>query len=194
MTEAIATMTPLGERRISYFKRYRMELEVWAAPLGPVALPQGYFWVSWQECLLEDHADVLYNAFFGTIDAVVFPSFSDRQGCGRLMTEIRQKRGFLPECTWLIRSPDGYCGSVQGRRDRGMGGIQNVGVTRAHGGRGLGTALVLQALAGFRRAGFGKVYLEVTASNDRAVRLYRRLGFLRRKTLYRAVPAEVACT
>ena len=29
--------------------------------------------------------------------------------------------------------------------------------------------------------------LEVTAQNDAAVRLYRRLGFLRRKTVYKAV-------
>jgi len=186
-------MTPPVEHNISYFKRYRMEIEVWAVEPAPVVLPQGYFWIPWQEVLLEDHAEVLYNAFFGTVDAVVFPSFSDRLGCSRLMTEIRQKRGFLPQSTWLIRSTHGYCGSVQGRRERGVGAIQNVGVTALHGGRGLGSALVLQALAGFRRAGLGKAYLEVTASNERAMRLYHRLGFLRRKTLYKAVQTETSC-
>jgi ribosomal protein S18 acetylase RimI-like enzyme len=182
------------QRPISYFKRYRMELELWAGAAGAAELPPGYFWVPWQEGLLEHHAEVLYQAFFGTIDAVVFSCFSDRQGCSRLMSEIRYKRGFLPECTWLIGSPDGYCGTVQGRRERGgLGAIQNVGVTAAHGGRGLGSALVAQALTGFRRAGLGKAYLEVTASNERAVRLYRRLGFLRRKTLYKAVQTETTC-
>ena len=33
----------------------------------------------------------------------------------------------------------------------------------------------------------GRAFLEVTAQNDGAVRLYRRLGFRRRKTLYKAV-------
>ena len=32
-------------------------------------------------------------------------------------------------------------------------------------------------------------YLEVTARNERAEQLYRRLGFRRVKTLYKAVPA-----
>jgi ribosomal protein S18 acetylase RimI-like enzyme len=52
----------------------------------------------------------------------------------------------------------------------------------------VGEALVLQALYGFRRAGLGRAQLEVTARNEGAQRLYRRLGFRRTKTLYKAVP------
>ena len=74
-----------------------------------------------------------------------------------------------------------------GERGR-LGAIQNLAVTPGHRGRGLGTALLLQALAGFRQAGFVRAWLEVTAQNDGAVRLYHRLGFRRRKTLYKAVP------
>jgi ribosomal protein S18 acetylase RimI-like enzyme len=184
-------MTPPGERRISYFKRYRMEIDLSAASLQVPVLPPGYFWVPWQERLLDVHADVMYHAFFATIDAVVFPSFSDRHGCSQLMAEIRYKQGFLPEATWLLGSPDGYCGTVQGRRDRtGQGAIQNIGVTALHCGRGLGSALLGQALMGFRLAGLQRVYLEVTAQNERAVRLYRRAGFQKRKTLYKAVATE----
>ena len=43
------------------------------------------------------------------------------------------------------------------------------------------------ALHGFRRAGVGRVFLEVTAQNDAAIRLYHGLGFRRRKTVYKAV-------
>jgi len=70
----------------------------------------------------------------------------------------------------------------------GVGAIQNVGVTPAWRGRGVGEALVLQTLHGFRRAGLGRALLEVTARNEGAQRLYRRLGFRRFKTLYKAVP------
>jgi hypothetical protein len=35
--------------------------------------------------------------------------------------------------------------------------------------------------------GLARVYLEVTAQNDGAVRLYKRLGFRRTKTLFKAV-------
>ena len=49
---------------------------------------------------------------------------------------------------------------------------------------------MLQALAGFRQAGLTRVYLEVTADNEGAIRLYRRLGFATVKTVFKAV--EVA--
>ena len=48
-------------------------------------------------------------------------------------------------------------------------------------------SLLLQALDGFRSVGLERAGLEVTAQNDGAVRLYQRLGFRRRKTLYKAV-------
>ncbi len=59
--------------------------------------------------------------------------------------------------------------------------------SRATEGLGLGRALVRQALAGFRGAGVIRAYLEVTAENAGAVRLYREAGFRRAKTLYKAV-------
>src|SRR5207248_4638326 len=84
--------------------------------------------------------------------------------------------------------PTGFCGTVQGLRERGgVGAIQNLGITPALRGHGLGTALLLQALHGFRRAGLTRALLEVTAQNEGAIRLYRRLGFRRCKTLYKAV-------
>jgi ribosomal protein S18 acetylase RimI-like enzyme len=43
---------------------------------------------------------------------------------------------------------------------------------------------------GFRDAGIRRVYLEVTAQNTGAVRLYQRLGFRLIKTVYKA--ADVA--
>ena len=78
---------------------------------------------------------------------------------------------------------------MQGIRERGgLGSIQNLGIVPGWRGRGLGEALLLQALHGFRHTGLGRAQLEVTAQNDAAIRLYRRLGFRRAKTLYKAVP------
>ena len=48
---------------------------------------------------------------------------------------------------------------------------------------------MLFALHGFAQAGLARGQLEVTAHNDAAVRLYRRLGFRRTKTLYKAIPS-----
>ncbi len=185
-------MMPLSEKRhISYFKRFKMEIEFYDAPPFPI-LPLGYRWVAWEESVLDLHAEVMFSSFHEGIDALVFPSLGERRGCYHLMREICGKHGFEPAATWLLASPAGYCGTVQGLRERsGLGAIQNVGVAPAHRGQGLGSALILQALHGFRRAGLGRAFLEVTAQNDAAVRLYRRLGFRRRKTLYK--PVETVC-
>lgn len=184
----IAQETSYG---ISYFKRFRMEVDV-QVPLPAVPeLPAGYEWVPWEECLLDVHAEVKFQCFVEEVDSRIFSSLSNREGCRRLMREISAQAGFKPEATWMIACDDAYCATVQGLRERsGLGAIQNVGVTPEHRGRGLGRALMLQSLHGFQRCGVHRVHLEVTASNDPAIRLYRRLGFRCRKTIYKAVQEE----
>jgi ribosomal protein S18 acetylase RimI-like enzyme len=55
---------------------------------------------------------------------------------------------------------------------------------------GLGRALVLKSLHGFRRAGMQRVYLEVTAENTPAVELYRSIGFRLKRTMFKSVEFE----
>lgn len=172
---------------ITYYKRFRMEADL-DGPAPPAALPPGFRWAAWDDGLIEVHAEVKYLSFREEVDAHVFPCLGDRQGCTRLMREIRRKPGFLPAATWLIAGPDGFCGTIQGVVDRGpIGAIQNVGVVPAYRNLGLGRALVRRALAGFRGAGLRRVYLEVTADNGGAVCVYRQVGFRKAKTLYKAV-------
>ncbi len=172
---------------ITYYKRFRMEVDLDRADTTSV-LPRPFEWVPWDETLLEHHAEVKYRSFIGEVDAYVFPCLGDRYGCRRLMAEIRRKAGFLPAATWMIAGPEGYVGTVQGVCHRGqIGAIQNVGVIPPYRGLGLGRALIRRALGGFCQAGLHRAYLEVTAGNDAAIRLYREVGFRRAKTLYKAV-------
>jgi ribosomal protein S18 acetylase RimI-like enzyme len=189
---------------ITYFKRFKMEVDL-RQHLPMAQLPPGYHWVAWDDAVLDLHADVQYRSFCEELDSTLFPSLGDRYGSRFLMNEIRQKPGFLPEATWLVAtdlsplppSPSrrgglggevDCCGTVQGVCDQhGWGAIQNLGVMPLHRGRGLGSALLLRALHGFRFYHIDRAYLEVTAENERAVRLYRRLGFRKMKTLYKAV-------
>jgi GNAT superfamily N-acetyltransferase len=184
----------LHDMSVSYFKRYRMELDLRGRQFGPIALPPSYCLLPWVPERLADHAEAKFHSFHGEIDADVFVCLGELGGCYRLMEEISRKEGFLPEATWLavyrgreIDRPE-PCGTIQGVRvsDR-YGSIQNVGVTPAHRGRGLGTALIMAALTGFQQVGLPRAFLEVTAQNERAVQLYRRIGLKRTKTLYRAV-------
>lgn len=185
-------IAPEADRGVTYYKRFRMEIDL-EVPLPEPSLPEGYSWGAWHPSLMKAHAEVKFECFFDQIDAIVFPSLGSRSGCFLLMKEISGRPGFRPEATWLVTAPDGPCGTVQGIRDRrGIGAIQNLGVTPPHRGRGVGRAILLQALHGFRRAGLHHAYLEVTAQNDGAIRLYRRLGFRCRKTLYKAVGPDAA--
>jgi hypothetical protein len=177
----------LSPMAITYYKRFRMEIDLDGIEPLP-ALPDPFYWVGWDETLLDAHAEVKFLCFEDEIDAHVFPCLGNRQGCQRLMREIRRKPGFLAGATWLIASPEGYHATIQGVIDRGpIGAIQNVGVVPCHRGLGLGRALVRKALHGFRMAGLRRAYLEVTAENSEAVRLYRTIGFRKSKTLYKAV-------
>jgi GNAT superfamily N-acetyltransferase len=182
---------------LSYFKRFRMEIDL-GRVLPHVDPPPDYRLVSWDSKLLRAHAEAKYLSFRQEIDANVFPCLGEYEGCMRLMTEIAKKDGFLPGATWLVvhdsqeaRETEEFgctlCGTIQGIRDRtGMGAIQNLGITPEHRGRGLGSVLLLRALEGFQDAGLRRAFLEVTSQNEGAIRLYRRLGFYKVRTVYKA--------
>lgn len=183
---------------ITYFKRFRMEIDLLGTLFEVAPLPLAYHLLPWDECLLQEHAKVKYHSFCCEIDANVFPCLGDPEGCSRLMSDISRREDFVAEATWLVqfdevgRSGSLSCGTIQGILDRnGSGSIQNVGVIPSHRGCGIGKWLILNALRGFRDIGLKKAFLEVTAQNTGAVRLYRQLGFRKVRTVYKA--AEVAC-
>lgn len=197
---------------VMYFKRFRMEIDLLRTRLPDPVLPEGYAWVPWTPATLNRHADVKYESFRSEIDSEVFPCLGQPAGCRRLMGEIAQRNTFLPQATWLIscqlppadaaderptmsltysgwRMED--CGTIQGLAQPGaIGAVQNVGIVPQHRGMGLGRALVLKALSGFRDARMVRVYLEVTAKNTLAVQLYRSIGFRLTRTTYKSVESE----
>lgn len=179
---------------VSYFKRFRMEIDLRGRSFGSYPLPAGYRLMAWNPELIAEHAEAKYYSFRHEIDADVFSCLGDSEGCYKLMSEISDREDFLAEATWLAvyigdgSEPIEYCGTIQGIRvSPRLGGIQNIGITPRHRRRGVGSALIAAALAGFQRVGLPRAYLEVTCQNEPAVRLYRQLGFQRTKTLYKAV-------
>jgi GNAT superfamily N-acetyltransferase len=179
---------------LTYFKRYRMEIDLSRPFPALPELPPGYRACGWDESLLESHAWAKYRSFCQEIDAFIFPSLGDAEGCRGLMCEIARREEFLGEATWLLVyqpvacEPPESCGTIQGLRTGALAGsLQNVGVVPGHRGRGLGSYLMGRSLAGFRSAGIRRVTLEVTARNRAAQRLYRRLAFRRVRTVYKAV-------
>lgn len=187
-----------------YYKRYRMELDLRRPPTGaadeagrlhPAALPDGCHWLSWHDSLLGTHAEVKALSFLDELDTAVFPCLGSLAGCHDLMTAIRTRPGFCPQATWLVAASSGGAelargcvATIQGLiDDAGHGGIQNVGVLPEYRGHGIGRALMRKALLGFAAVGVRRVFLEVTARNEAAVRMYRALGFRCTRTTYRGV-------
>lgn len=162
---------------VAYFVRYRMERSLDSLP--PAELPPGFNWVPWSEELLEAHAEVLYQSFAGELDSIVFPSLGSRSGCYRVISNIVGSFLFVPESTWLVAAPTGqYCGTIQGiQSSEELGAIQNLGVVPDYRRLGLGRALLLKSLHGFKERGYKRAMLEVTADNAPAVKLYEKLGF-----------------
>lgn len=181
---------------VHYFKRYRMEVDL-RRPWSPPPLPVGFRYGPWGKGRVEDHVEVMLSSFSGEIDADVFHCLGDPVGCSELMHDIARRPGFMPESTWLVEhhGSDGsheICAAIQGVRvTPRYGGIQNVGVAPWRRGLGLGKALVQAALFGFQAVGLQRAFLEVTAENAPALRLYESLGFRRTKTLYKAVELAV---
>ena len=182
---------------ITYFKRFRMEIDLTTVGASEVDLPTPYSWQAWDPALVNEHAEVKFRIFQTEIDANVFPCFNSRDGCRRLMKEIASRDCYLPEATWLLlykppRAIPEFCGTVQGVRDDLCGSIQNLGVTPAHRGLGLGTRLLEKSLQGFQEVGLSRAYLEVTARNEGAIRLYERFGFRRVRTVYKSADLVLA--
>lgn len=161
--------------------------------LPPAELPAGLALVPWDNSHIPWYADVLARTFRGTIDARLFPDLGHYPGCLELMAIIAGQAGFVPGATWLVRHQDDSVACIQGvRHDGGVAVVQNVAVRPGFQGRGLGKVLLHAALVGFHAAGVREARLEVSAKNDRAVRLYHHFGFQRLKTIYRETQPDAA--
>ena len=181
---------------VTYFHRNRMRYDLWQGLRDPQPTIPGYHFRPWNPKLLSEHAEVKFLSFRNELDANVFPCLGDADGCMRLMKEISNRHGFIPQATWLVQYENSEtgklenCGTVQGIRSQtDVGAIQNVGIVAQHRGMGLGTQLMNHCLRGFQEAGVRFVTLEVTSHNTGAIRLYQRLGFEVLKTVFKS--AEV---
>lgn len=175
---------------LTYFKRFKMQVRLDRLDFDRLDLPVGVELRPWSPQLMSDHALVKWESFRSEIDAHVFPCLGEREGCIRLMREITCRSNFIPEATWLACHQTAAtwqaCGTVQGLMvSPREGAIQNLGVHPDFRDQGIGRALLMRALAGFRAVGCTHAQLEVTVQNTAAVRLYERMGFNRVETLFK---------
>jgi ribosomal-protein-alanine N-acetyltransferase len=64
------------------------------------------------------------------------------------------------------------------------GHVVSVAVLQEHRGKGIGWSLMVEAINGLTARRADEIYLEVRVSNDLAIRMYQRLGFLIKSRLH----------
>lgn len=145
----------------------RFDLGEGVPPSPPrIPLPGGVLLAEWSADLAPRFFAV-YEAAFR--DRPGFPGWSAEQWTGWLTDDD----DFRPD--WTLLATDGEAGDV-GFIGCGEGWIVQVGVRPDWRGRGLGAALVVEALERMRAAGATEALLDVNVNNP-AGALYRRLGF-----------------
>lgn len=72
----------------------------------------------------------------------------------------------------------GWCDAIPGNVGRNHIGGLGMGVLKAHRGQGIGERLLEATIDGARRFGLQKIELSVYSSNEPAIALYRKLGFV----------------
>jgi ribosomal-protein-alanine N-acetyltransferase len=95
---------------------------------------------------------------------------------------------------WVAERDGVVAGFLIGRSAADEFEILNMAVSGAHRRQGIGSKLLESALEVSRKAGSARVYLEVRASNEPAIALYKRHGFTEcgRRVKYYRDPLEDA--
>lgn len=166
---ARALLTGAGYRRTR--SNWRM-----TAPLdrvrGPVDAPAG---VLLRPVDVDRDAVALHAlddaAFFGFPDYV--PESPEEFRKGHL-----EAHGFDPVLSLVAEQEGRMVGSLLARRrpHEPVGWVAILAVDPDHQGRGIGTALLTNAFAAFAGAGLREAQLGVASFNERALRLYERIG------------------
>lgn len=130
-------------------------------------------------------AHIVHRSHQGTLDAALNLTYASPTHCRGFVETLVLRAGcgrFDPDASFIIETRDGPTGVLLASHlSRSNGHICQVSVLPEVQARGLGELLMASALSSFRRQGLQTASLSVTVDNQRAYRLYERLGFRLRK-------------
>jgi ribosomal protein S18 acetylase RimI-like enzyme len=171
-------MRPLGFRR---FGRSEMVLEASVA-IADAPAERGERFRPVVRSDLPQLADLHRRAYREQFDRYLFLEDPDeRQDALRSVREILDGRWgeLVPAGSWIAERDGRSGGAVLSVGSPAGALVADVVVDPELQGVGLGRRLLTTALAALRGSGERRIYLNVTEGNERALRLYRRLGFVR---------------
>jgi ribosomal protein S18 acetylase RimI-like enzyme len=158
-----------------------------AASLPPADLP-GIRFTPWRETHFDDSARLLASAYRGNIDSEINDQYRSPAGARRFLSNIVEFPGcgiFFPAASFVAfdTSTGALCGvCLASLVARETGHITQVCVAPAHRHAGLGGELLRRSLLAFAAHECRTASLTVTTANENAVRLYEKLGFVRRRS------------
>ena len=161
--------------------RHYMRRELGAAVPAPAALPAGVTLRPLRREDIKAAAEIIYRSHKDSVDAALNMTYATPATCRAFVDTLVVRSGCGPFDALASRLAVGPWGPlgvlIASRLSRSNGHVCQVSVSPEGQGRGLGAALVGIALASFREQGLASATLSVTAANERAHRLYERLGF-----------------
>jgi ribosomal protein S18 acetylase RimI-like enzyme len=144
---------------------------------------------AWESRLLHLHAIALASSFQNESDLANYPSLGTDHGARDLLHDMSALPQFCPEGTILATVKSRPVGTIQSLINpvTGYGEIQNVGVVPGDRRKGIAQSLVARAIVSLLDRPCPKITLEVSATNEPALALYRNFGFHLYKTIYAPV-------
>jgi ribosomal protein S18 acetylase RimI-like enzyme len=167
-----------------HYCRHYMELDL---ATGLQELPDyGGAIVPWHSRYLVDCAALAYRSYRNGIDAVISEDYGSEASCEMYLGSLVDNPGcgiFLPKSSLVgLDSGGNPCGFVLTSQLSSQSAmVPQISIHPAHQGRGLGSALIRQALHQLSDDGYRTVRLTVSHQNRRAFEWYRRLGFRNRR-------------
>jgi ribosomal protein S18 acetylase RimI-like enzyme len=130
-------------------------------------------------------AHIVHRSHQGSLDAALNLTYASPAHCRGFVETLVLRAGcgrFDPDASFIAEEREGATGVLLASHlSRSNGHVCQVSVLPEAQARGLGEVLMTSALTSFRRQGLQTASLSVTVDNQRAYRLYERLGFRLRK-------------
>ena len=137
----------------------------------------------WDHRYFEPCARLIQLAYANHVDGEINDQYRSESGALRFLKNIIILPGcgqFQPEASFVLRAPHAnhLVGVILNSRvSEGVGHTTQICAMPGYQGRGLGRRLMEASLQALRVRHFTTVSLTVTSGNERAVRLYEKLGF-----------------
>ncbi|HWB83357.1 MAG TPA: GNAT family N-acetyltransferase [Bryobacteraceae bacterium] len=179
---AILRNTPFSEHLTAHDRNF-MRIDLRSAQFPESRVRHPIYIEKWDDHYLDAAAELISSAYSGHIDSRINDQYRTAAGARRFLFNIVQ----FPGCGAFFRAAsyvalDALTGRLCGISLASLvapdcGHVTQICVSPAVRNTGVGYALLRQSLTGLQSMGCRSASLTVTAANEDAVALYKRVGF-----------------